>query len=30
MVTTVAIVAFGVAAEPLLRLSDNARMLLGG
>jgi NADH-quinone oxidoreductase subunit N len=30
IVTTVATVAFGVAAEPLLRLSDNAHMLLGG
>ncbi len=28
-VTTVATVAFGVAAEPLLRLSDHARMLVG-
>jgi len=28
--TTVATVAFGVAAEPLLRLSEHARMLAGG
>ena len=29
-VTTLATVGFGIAAEPLLRLADNARMLTGG